>query len=327
MPIIDTQKSFTPPLLQWNGHIQTIIPSIKRTIEGSYERERIILSDGDFLDLDWKKKGSNRLVIITHGLEGSSERHYVKAPAKLLSQNGFDVLAWNCRSCSGELNHTPKLYHHGDIKDISEVVQYALSQGNYDSFDLIGFSMGGNISVKYTALSSHPGKEKLRSTISISAPAHLETCIRKMEKFPGTIYGRRFYDRLIAKLSAKARQFPSMMDAKVLEKFVSWRYFDDSISAPINGYRDADEFYYESSSNNFLKDIDDHPVLIINAWNDPVLSKQSHPVDIAKSKENVFLNLQKKGGHTGFMVRNQYHTYAEYYVLAWLQEEIIPLSK
>lgn len=143
MPIIDTQKSFTPPLLQWNGHIQTIIPSIKRTIEGSYVRERIILSDGDFLDLDWKKTGSNRLVIITHGLEGSSERHYVKAPAKLLSQNGFDVLAWNCRSCSGELNHTPTLYHHGDIKDISEVVQYGLSQGKYDSFDLVGFSMGG----------------------------------------------------------------------------------------------------------------------------------------------------------------------------------------
>lgn len=300
---------------------------MKRTIEGSYERERIILNDGDFLDLDWKKTGSNRLVIITHGLEGSSERHYVKAPAKLLSLNGFDVLAWNCRSCSGELNNTPKLYHHGDIKDISTVVEHALSQKSYDSFDLVGFSMGGNISVKYTALSDHPGKEKLRSTISISAPAHLETCIRKMEKFPGTIYGRRFYGRLVAKLSAKSKQFPYMLDTQVLEKFVSWRHFDDLISAPINGYQDADEFYYESSSNNFLKAIDNYPVLIINAWNDPVLSIKSHPIGIAKLKENIFLNLLKKGGHTGFMVSNQYYTFAEYYILAWLKEEIIPLSK
>ena len=116
-----------PPAYQYNGHLQTIVPSLTRRVTGvTYERERLILADGDFVDLDWVDNAQNRLVILTHGLEGDSNRQYIRGTARLFSQHNYDVLAWNCRSCSGEMNRAFRLYNHGEIGDISEVIDHAL---------------------------------------------------------------------------------------------------------------------------------------------------------------------------------------------------------
>jgi len=319
MPIINTLETFTPPLLQWNGHLQTIIPSASRTIEGSYQRERLILSDEDFVDLDWKFNKNSELVILTHGLEGSSERHYVKSPSNFLFQHGYDVLAWNCRSCSGELNCKPKLYHHGDYSDIEEVIEFALKKHNYKRFHLIGFSMGGNISIKYGACSNKPSRNNLGSIVSVSAPMHLKTCVKKLEKFPGTFYGQRFYKKLRDKIALKEAQFPGLINKSDLNTFKGWHHFDEHISAPLNGYESAEAFYHSSSSINFLPFIDGVPVLIINALNDPILSLESHPIAIAKAKSNVYLDLQKQGGHTGFILRGETYSYTDRAILSWLE--------
>ena len=328
MPIIDKYSTFKRPWWQVNGHIQTIYPSLKRIVSGEiYSRERISLKDGDFLDLDWIKKGSDRLVIISHGLEGHTHRHYVKGPAKLLSDAGFDVLAWNCRSCSGELNLLPKLYHHGDINDIGEVIEHALSTHPYVSIDLIGFSMGGNISIKYAANHTHSHRQFIRSVISISAPTDLIGCVTQMEKWPGTIYGKKFFKKLSSKIKLKEAQFPGLVNRSALETFVSWYYFDTEVSAPLNGYPDAETFYYESSSINFLPSISNIPVFILSSWNDPILSERSLCLPIADKKENIFAEATKHGGHTGFMQLKSPYTYAEYRILQWLTEEITSLSK
>jgi predicted alpha/beta-fold hydrolase len=327
VPIVHKYRSFSKPWWQLNGHLQTIYPSIKRTVSGDfYERERFFLTDGDFLDLDWVRKGSDRLVIITHGLEGNTQRHYVKGPAKLLADAGFDVLAWNCRSCSGELNLLPKLYHHGDIFDIGEVIEYALGTKAYHSIDLLGFSMGGNISIKYAAKHKHPQRQFIRSVISISAPTDLLGCVVKMEKWPGTIYGKKFFNKLSDKIKQKESQFPGLVNRHALETFKSWYYFDTEVSAPLNGYPDADTFYFESSSINFLPAIHDVPVFILSAWNDPILCNRSLCLDIADQKDNVFVEATKAGGHTGFMQANDSFTYAEHRILSWLKEEIISLA-
>ena len=108
MPLIK-ESSYKPPFYLKNAHLATIVPNMLRKVNGiKYHRERIDTSDGDFLDLDWIKDKGEKLVIISHGLEGSSDRHYIKGTAKLFSNNGWDVLAWNCRSCSGELNRKPR---------------------------------------------------------------------------------------------------------------------------------------------------------------------------------------------------------------------------
>ena len=125
MPIIKNSTYPNPPFYQFNGHLQTIIPGIFRKVKGvNYDRERLELSDGDFLDLDWIRKGNKNIVLLSHGLEGDSDRQYILGAAKYFSQNGWDVLAWNCRSCSGEMNRNPRLYHHGDIEDIGTVVNH-----------------------------------------------------------------------------------------------------------------------------------------------------------------------------------------------------------
>jgi len=150
MPIINQSTYPGPPSYLFNGHLQTIVPSVFRKVEGvAYERERFLLADGDFVDIDWLDTRSKKLVVLTHGLEGDSGRHYIKGTAKLFSQNGWDVLAWNCRSCSGEMNKAFRLYNHGEIGDISELINHALRTKHYEKIVLVGYSMGGNISLKY----------------------------------------------------------------------------------------------------------------------------------------------------------------------------------
>lgn len=317
MPVLPV-SGFRTPTLQWNGHMQTIIPSQFRSIDGvTYRRERLDLPDGDFLDLDWLQNGHPELIILTHGLEGSSGRHYVQAPARLLHDAGYDVLAWNCRSCSGEMNRLPKLYHHGDILDLEQVAAYALGSGLYKGYHLIGFSMGGNIVLKYTALSTQPCKSLLTSTAAISAPIHLESSAAKMDHWPYSFYGRRFFRKLRDKLTLKATQFPGWIDPSHFDHIRRWRDFDEHYSAPINGYADADEFYYQSSSINFLDQIR-HRSLLLQAQNDPVISEQCFPYDLAAASPHIHLRVTPGGGHTGFMERGQYFTFAERALLDWV---------
>ena len=129
-----------------------------------YERERLELKDGDFVDLDWFRNNTDKLIILTHGLEGSSERHYVKETAKLFYENGWEALAWNCRSCSGEMNRKLRMYNHGDIEDISEVISYANAKKNYKSIVLAGYSMGGNISMKYLGVKAGNAPKNIKAS-------------------------------------------------------------------------------------------------------------------------------------------------------------------
>ena len=133
MPVIPHSSYPGPPAYLRNGHLQTVVPSVFRKVKGvDYERERLELPDGDFLDLDWLDSRSKRLLIVTHGLEGDSHRHYVKGTAKLFSAAGWDVLAWNCRSCSGEMNRAFRLYNHGEMATLPQwcIIRYVPSPTN-----------------------------------------------------------------------------------------------------------------------------------------------------------------------------------------------------
>jgi Predicted hydrolase of the alpha/beta-hydrolase fold len=129
MPLVPN-SSYKRPQLYFNSHVETIWPSVRRVVNSdAYTRERLELADGDFLDLDWLSAGRKKLVIISHGLEGSSERHYSKGMAKYFFERGWDALAWNCRSCSGEMNRLPRFYHHGATEDIKAVIDHAHQKG------------------------------------------------------------------------------------------------------------------------------------------------------------------------------------------------------
>ena len=141
MPLLESNYK-GPPFYYLNGHFETILPSLLRNVKGvEYEREQIETPDDDFLNIDWLKNENGRVLVISHGLEGGSDRHYAKGLAKLFFQNGWDVAAWNNRSCNGEMNKQKILYHHAASYDLRSVVDHVEATGGYQEIALVGISM------------------------------------------------------------------------------------------------------------------------------------------------------------------------------------------
>ena len=192
MPLIHSAYP-GPPVYQYNGHLQTILPSLTRTVRNvTYERERLILNDGDFVDLDWIDRAQKKLVILTHGLEGDSNRQYIRGTAKLFAQHNYDVLAWNCRSCSGEMNQAFRLYNHGEIGDFGEVIAHALNTKRYQKVVLVGYSMGGNITLKYLGVNGQQLPDAIKRGIAISAPTDLGASAVLLDQPANRFYRNRF---------------------------------------------------------------------------------------------------------------------------------------
>ena len=217
MAILHTNSYPGPPWYQINGHWQTIIPALRGPKVG-YRRERLELNDGDFLDLDWLKcaEGSRNLVVVSHGLESSSEAQYCKGTAKFFVQNGWDALVWNCRSCSGEMNRNFRLYHHGDTEDISTVIAHALSSGRYDMLALVGYSMGGNITLKYVGTAGSNLPNQVRAAVAFLAPCDIRAGADVLDRWNNWVYKKRFLSFLSQKIRKKAQQFPGRLDVSKL---------------------------------------------------------------------------------------------------------------
>lgn len=313
MPHLKTSSYPGPPFFQFNGHLQTILPAFRK-IAVRYERERLELPDGDFLDLDWVDRGSRRLAVLSHGLEGSTHRPYMKGMAHRFARGGWDVLAWNCRSCSEEMNRNPRLYHHGDIGDIHQVILHALRTKDYAEVSLIGFSMGGSILLKYLGVHAATLPDPIRNGVAFSSPCNLEASAASLEQPGNRVYRRRFLRALEAKLRAKARQFPGLMDIEKLAEVRVWRDFDDFFSAPLNGFADAGEFYRQASAENFMPAIR-VPVLLVNAGNDPILPPACTPVHLCAGHRSIYLETPSRGGHVGFAVPGRRYNWME--LRAW----------
>lgn len=301
MPIIHNSGYAGPPRWQWNGHMQTIVPGVFRRVKNiDYQRERIHTPDDDFLDLDWLRKPEHkRLVIISHGLEGDSRAQYVLGTAQLFFRNGWDVLAWNCRSCSGEMNRQFRMYHHGDTEDISLVIQHGLETNKYDSLALTGYSMGANITLKYLGVQGKNIPDQLRSAAVFSAPTDIRAGADVLDRWDNLIYKQRFMRLLYKKIKVKARKFPGRIQTENFRKVRYWYDFDEFFSAPICGFASADEFHQQASAKNFLHGIA-IPTLLASAKNDPILTPECFPVEIAREHPFLHLELTESGGHCGF---------------------------
>jgi uncharacterized protein len=318
MPIITNSTYSKPPFWLFNPHLETIIPSLFRKIEGvSYCRERIVTKDDDFLDLDWVKNGNSKLLVISHGLEGSSNRHYVKALAKLFTGHGFDVLAWNNRSCSGEMNIAPVLYHHGATHDLEDVLLHAVKDKAYEEVFLAGISMGGAQTLKYLGEKGADLHPKIKKAAVYSTPCNLPSSAATLSSKSNKFYKDRFLKKLKAKIAIKATQFPELIDLELLERVSDFETFDTYFTAKMHGFKDAFDFYSSVSADNWIEDIQ-IPTLIINALNDPLLGKECYPVELAERHQHIYLEMPERGGHTGFILSGQEYTWAERRFLEFL---------
>lgn len=312
MPII-SNISYRAPFWQWNGHVQSIYPSMFRKIHFQYDhRERLELADGDFVDLDWHQQNTinKKLVIITHGLEGDSGRHYVTGMAKKFASQGWDALGWNCRSCSGEPNRLLRFYHHGDANDLRAVIQHAIHKYDYENIVLVGFSMGGSLSLRSVGEFPDQVPAAVKKVIGISVPCDLYASVQALSQSGNSIYVNRFLKKLGKKIKEKSIRYPDQISYEGYEQIRDFIEFDNRYTAPLHGYKDAIDFYTRASVKPLLTRIK-IPVLLIQALNDPFLSRDCMGCEAADSNPSILLETTAAGGHCGFMLPGTYESYPE----------------
>ena len=302
MPVLEKRR--LSRFMFENGHLETLLPAFKKYNRPPYIRERIDTPDGDFLDLDWlfvadnsdSKKGQN-LIILSHGLQGSSYSKYIMDSALQFLEYGFDICAWNCRNCSEEINRAQKMYHHGDTEDIACVVDHVIGNADYKNIFLVGFSMGGSINAKF--LSIHKMRHHVTAGVSFSTPCDLAGAASTLDRKANRLLKKYFLKSLKLKISKKLEQYPNALPQNIWDEIKTWHDFDRLISAPYNGYSDLNKFYAQGSCKNYLDKLD-RPLLLVNALNDPILTESCFPYDIANRNDFLSFLPLNSGGHVYF---------------------------
>ena len=309
--LITTSDYKGAPAYQIGGQLQTLIPGIWRKVDGvNYQRERISLEDGDFLDLDWIHSSSDKLMILSHGLEGDSNRQYMLGAADYFSKKDWNILAWNCRSCSGELNNTFKLYYHGDTADISAVIDHAIGTKKYNEILLVGYSMGGSMLAKYLGLKGANCPSEIIGGVSFSAPYDLTESIKAVELKKNWLYNYSFKSKLIRKIKAIDKKFPNKLDLSYLKVGTKWAVFDEHYSRKLNGFDKLDDFYESASCKNFLHGVK-VPLLLVTALNDPIIPKTC--INYEQIKRHLYVDVEypAQGGHVGFSLEGLRNSWME----------------
>ncbi|MEY3645224.1 MAG: hypothetical protein RLZZ207_1922 [Bacteroidota bacterium] len=300
MPLLQSCKLQRPKYL-FNGHLETVFPALfRKVILPPTAQDLVETHDGDVLEVDWHRRGNTKLVVISHGLEGNSSRSYVLGMAKEALKNGFDVLAWNYRGCGATVNRKAIFYHSGATYDLETIVNFA-SPG-YEEVSLIGFSLGGNLTLKYLG-EKRKLDPKIKKGVAISVPLDLGGSCDKISTSAFGLYSRRFLSSLKQKIEKKSAHFQEEFP---LEKFASIRTlrdFDNTFTGPLHGFFDAEEYYQINSALQFLQGIQ-VPTLVLNAQNDPFLSPTCYPIQLAQQLDQVHFEFPIQGGHVGFMQSN-----------------------
>lgn len=297
MPLI-SGNNYKPSRWLFNGHIETIYPTMFRKVSIPFKPKKITIQtpDTDYFELNHYDIKSNRTLIISHGLEGNNERPYVMGMTKLFFLNGWNVITWNYRGCNGKVNNSIKSYHSGFTEDLEEVVQYA-NKSNVKTISFVGFSLGGNLTLKYLG-DANKLNDRIKSAVTFSVPLDLHKGCLEITKSRNFIYSQRFLRSLKQKVREKAKIFPEIQ-IKHLSNVQDLLTFDDYFTAPMHGFKDALDYYHSCSSIYVLDNIQ-IPTLIVNALNDPFLPKECYPFKALKTHEFVHLETPSRGGHVGF---------------------------
>ncbi|GAA4884075.1 hydrolase [Ferrimonas pelagia] len=295
MPI---KSSFRPSRWWHNPHLQTIWPVLTKPKQRPrLQRQRLELDDGDFLDLDWQAQpqGDAPLLVLVHGLEGSADSHYVRRLLLAAEQQSLAAVVMHQRSCSGEPNRLLRSYHSGASDDLAAVLTELKRQRPHTPLWMVGYSLGGNQLTKY--LGETGDASLVTKAVVISAPLDLAACAQRMEQGFSRVYQRHLLSRLQRKTADKLTQLP--LSAEQLRGLNTFYQFDHQITAPINGFASADDYYRRASGKPFMRQIRT-PTLILHAEDDPFMTQAVIPLPQEMSN-SVELELCPNGGHVGFI--------------------------
>ncbi|MGB3851442.1 MAG: alpha/beta fold hydrolase [Tunicatimonas sp.] len=314
--------TYRPPWYLPTGHLQTIVPALTRKVRNlAYRRNELPTPDGDRLQLDWLTQGARRLVVISHGLEGDSSRPYVRGMSRAFYREGYDVLAWNFRGCGDTPNHTLRFYHSGATDDLHHLLNEGIELEAYDHVVLVGFSLGGNLTLKYLGEGVYPVPGSVRAALAFSVPIDLQDCARRMARPQNWVYHRRFLRSLKRKVTRKQPHFPAELSLSDLNKVKTLTDFDDTFTAPLHGFDSAADYYRRCSSKQFLTTIE-VPTMVVSARNDPFLGSACFIDDDRLHRTPVTFVAPDEGGHCGFMPRG--HRRGENY---WSEQVAVDFAR
>ncbi len=289
-------------------HLQTLYPALLRKVNADtpIRRERLITPDRDFIDLDWCGEQHKPLVILLHGLTGSSKSIYIKGLQKQLLHEGFRTVTLNFRGCSGEYNHLARGYHSGDTEDIAFLYHTLRQREPHTPLAAVGFSLGGNVLLKW--LGEQGNAVKLFAAIAVSVPFVLSTCASKLDNGFSKVYRANLLKELKAYMTNKQRYLTAIANLEQaarlaelgdLSHIQSFWQFDERVVAKLHGFKDAHDYYHRSSSRSFIKTIT-VPTLLIHAQDDPFMTAEVIPRPHELSA-TVQLEITPAGGHVGFI--------------------------
>jgi predicted alpha/beta-fold hydrolase len=303
------ESTFRPAWWLNNAHLQTLYPALIRKTSplSGVRRERLTTPDNDFIDIDWYGEESHQpLVILMHGLTGSSQSQYVKGLQRTLVLQGYRTVALNFRGCSGEFNHSARCYHSGETEDIQFLYQVLRMREPETAFAVVGFSLGGNVLLKW--LGEQSCNLSLFAAIAVSVPLELSICATKLDSGFSKIYRENLISELKDFIKAKqgyleklgrnleANKIAQLGDLSGVKSF--WQY-DEQVIARLHGFKDVKDYYHRSSSRQFLKSIDIN-TLVIQSIDDPFMTKYVLP-SVSELSSSVNLEVTQGGGHVGFI--------------------------
>lgn len=286
---------FCSPSWCYNGHVHTIARSLfGDTNLPEVDRIEIPTPDDDFLELDRHiKTDSTSVIVLFHGLEGSTDRYYMVELMKFLIRKGHSVVGVNFRGCGSHLNNQPRFYHSGETKDYQTVFSWIQNKYPNKQMGAVGFSLGGNALVKY--LGETGSNSLIQTAVAVSVPYDLRLGSIMLSKGFHRIYEYRFLRTLKQKLQEKRNRHPKLpvFNGSTLYEF------DDQVTAKIHGFQSAEDYYEQCSAHRFVENIN-KDTLLIHSKEDPLCPAEAIP--LAKLNKNPFTDyiITKNGGHVGF---------------------------
>lgn len=321
--------TFVAPRWLAGRHAQTVFAALVRLpFKLPLVRERWELPDGDFLDVDRMAAPTPDapVVVVCHGLEGSSKAGYVRGLLRELAGHGLGAVAINFRGCSGELNRLPRFYHSGETGDLAWVVDKLRAERPGRAIGLAGFSLGGNVVTKYLGERGDDVAAEVRAGAVVSVPFDLSQCCQALDG-PGLmawVYRARFLKRLRAKIADKAQKIgAAAADVAAANGARNLREFDDFVTAPLHGFLSAEDYYERSSSGPLLPAVR-RPLYILSAEDDPFIPASAIPRAAAAANPLVTLDVFAGGGHVAFVHGPPWSPvrFAERRVAAYLADQL-----
>jgi predicted alpha/beta-fold hydrolase len=312
---VKTIESFRPPRWARGAHAQTIAGYLLRPASGvTRRRERIETPDGDFVDLDWfevdgshpvistigNRTAAAPLVLMLHGLEGSTLSTYMAVLARELAARGIECAGLNFRSCSGEPNRLPRFYHSGEHGDVVHVLELLRARAPARPLGLVGFSLGGNVALRWLGEAGERARRLVRAAAVVSVPYDLAAGSRYSDDGPGRVYARRLIQELRRKILLKRDLLRSCIDVERALRATTFFSFDDAATAPLHGFRDAADYYAQCSSAPWLARVA-LPTLLVHALDDPFLPAAALPLAAMHANSCLTVAVSEQGGHNGFV--------------------------